>query len=273
MLQNTWVNNTVNLRGIIDSPFTFSHKVYDEGFYTFYVSVSRLSEVFDRLPITISERLVKLDKLQVGANVYIEGQLRSYNSYDTEYKRNKLILTVFTKDLVILDAQRTLDEAADEAVEGAEDEAMSEAMDEAMDEGTENLQDSLFLHNKTPNEIILNGYICKPPVFRTTPFGREITDILLAVNRSYNKSDYIPCIAWGRNARYISDMAVGDNIKIFGRMQSRIYQKRLENGETIEKTAYEVSVSKVEIEPKPSEESEVGRTEEQLFSETSETEA
>lgn len=98
-----------------------------------------------------------------------------------------------------------------------------------------------------PNQVILNGFICKPPVYRTTPFGREISDILLAVNRAYNKSDYIPCIAWGRNARFAGKLNVGDNIKITGRMQSRNYQKKLEDGTALEKTAYEVSISKLEL--------------------------
>ncbi|SHJ74103.1 Single-strand binding protein family protein [Geosporobacter subterraneus DSM 17957] len=100
---------------------------------------------------------------------------------------------------------------------------------------------------KNPNQIFLNGYICKHPVYRTTPFGREITDMLVAVNRPYNKSDYIPCIAWGRNARFSEKLKVGDHIKIWGRVQSREYQKRLNEEELITKMAYEVSISKMEI--------------------------
>ena len=99
---------------------------------------------------------------------------------------------------------------------------------------------------KCENEIYLNGYICKPVIYRVTPFGREIADILVAVNRAYNKSDYIPCIAWGRNAKYVSSLDVGTNIKIYGRMQSREYQKKLSEDEMVTKTAYEVSVSKIE---------------------------
>ncbi len=99
---------------------------------------------------------------------------------------------------------------------------------------------------KNPNSLYLNGFICKAPVYRTTPFGREITDLLLAVNRSYNKSDYIPVIAWGRNARYCKNINVGDNIKVWGRIQSRVYQKHISEDEAVEKTAYEVSVSRME---------------------------
>ncbi len=97
-----------------------------------------------------------------------------------------------------------------------------------------------------PNEITLVGYICKPPVYRHTPFGREISDMLLAVNRSYNKSDYIPCIAWGRNARFSKNLAVGDKVSLSGRIQSREYRKRTGEDEYVSKTAYEISVVKIE---------------------------
>lgn len=101
--------------------------------------------------------------------------------------------------------------------------------------------------NKNPNTLYLNGFICKEPIYRTTPFGREITDILLAVNRSYNKSDYIPIIAWGRNARFARTLSVGDNVRIWGRIQSRTYQKRVGDEEYITKIAYEVSVNRMEL--------------------------
>jgi primosomal replication protein N len=96
------------------------------------------------------------------------------------------------------------------------------------------------------NCVMLNGYICKAPIYRTTPFGRKIADMLLAVNRAYGKSDYIPTICWGRNARFVTSLAIGTNIAVYGRMQSREYQKKLENDEYITKTAYEVSISKLE---------------------------
>lgn len=98
---------------------------------------------------------------------------------------------------------------------------------------------------KNPNSIILNGYICKPPVYRTTPFNREIADILVAVNRAYNKSDYIPCIAWGRNARFVKNLQVGDKIALCGRIQSREYQKKISEIEVKTMTAYEISISKL----------------------------
>jgi single-stranded DNA-binding protein len=98
---------------------------------------------------------------------------------------------------------------------------------------------------KNPNSIVLSGYICKPPIYRTTPFNREIADILIAVNRSYNKSDYIPCIAWGRNARFAKNLAVGERIAVSGRIQSREYQKRITDDDIKTLTAYEVSISKL----------------------------
>ena len=101
------------------------------------------------------------------------------------------------------------------------------------------------LPDRNPNSILLSGYICKPPVYRTTPFNREIADVLVAVNRAYNKSDSIPCIAWGRNARFVKNLNVGDRIAISGRIQSREYQKKLSEADTRTMTAYEVSVSKL----------------------------
>ena len=96
------------------------------------------------------------------------------------------------------------------------------------------------------NQIYLDGYICKEPVYRKTPLGREIADLLLAVNRPYGKSDYIPCICWGRNARYASGFEVGEHVQILGRIQSREYVKRISDTETEKRVAYEVSVSKLE---------------------------
>lgn len=96
-----------------------------------------------------------------------------------------------------------------------------------------------------PNIIELNGFICKTPIYRTTPFKREICDTLIAVNRAYNKSDYIPCIAWGRNARFVKDINVGDKVFVVGRIQSREYQKKLDDNSVLIKTAYEISINKI----------------------------
>ena len=99
------------------------------------------------------------------------------------------------------------------------------------------------------NQIFLDGYICKEPIYRKTPLGREIADVLLAVNRSYGKSDYIPCICWGRNARFAAGFEVGSHIQMYGRIQSREYVKKISETETERRVAYEVSVSKVDLIP------------------------
>lgn len=198
-------NNQATVIGTIEDDFTLNHEIYAEKFYTFSVSIPRLSGANDSVRIMISERLIMDNSYQKGDKVEITGQFRSYNSY--ENGENRLVLTVFAKDICHYE----------------EDE------------------------NKNPNALYLNGYICKSPVYRTTPFGREITDILLAVNRSYNKSDYIPIIAWGRNARFAKNLNVGDNVKLWGRIQSRNYQKRISEDEVITKTAYEVSINRMEL--------------------------
>ena len=97
------------------------------------------------------------------------------------------------------------------------------------------------------NEVVLVGYICKAPIYRQTPFGREIADVLLAVNRAYNKSDYIPTIAWGRNARFCQNLEVGTKVKVVGRVQSRMYEKKHDDGTVENRVAYEVSVGSLEI--------------------------
>lgn len=208
MIDKTIDTNVVTIVGKVVSEKEFSHEMYGEGFYTFEMEIPRLSDYSDILPITISERLLLNMEIEVGKNVIVEGQLRSYNRYNNG--RNKLVLTIFAREAYI-----PSDEEYEERI-------------------------------KKPNEIYLDGYICKDPVYRTTPFGREITDLLIAVNRPYNKSDYIPCISWGRNARYCENLKIGDHIKLWGRIQSREYQKRLPDGEVINKMAYEVSVSKLD---------------------------
>lgn len=97
------------------------------------------------------------------------------------------------------------------------------------------------------NQIYLIGYICKEPIYRTTPFGREICDVLFAVNRAYNKSDYLPCIAWGRNARFVKDLEVGEKLEVQGRIQSRKYQKHMPDGSFESRVAYEISLSSVQL--------------------------
>lgn len=132
-----------------------------------------------------------------------------FRSYNRhEEKKNRLVLSVFVREW--------------EFVDDIEDEVKS-------------------------NQIYLDGYICKEPIYRKTPLGREIADLLVAVNRSYGKSDYIPCICWGRNARYASGFEVGSHVEVFGRIQSREYLKKIGEDETECRIAYEVSVSKIEF--------------------------
>ena len=194
-------NNKVYVMGEIVSDAKFSHEVYGEGFYEFFVKVPRLSGQADILPVTLSERLIQGATLEKGKTLCAVGQFRSYNKL--ENGKSRLMLTVFVRELL------------------------------------EELPD------KNPNSILLSGYICKPPVYRTTPFNREIADVLIAVNRAYNKSDYIPCIAWGSNARFVQNLTVGDRIAVSGRIQSREYQKKFSDTDIRTMTAYEVSVSKL----------------------------
>ena len=201
-------NNHLILVGKIASEKSYSHEIYGEKFYVFNLEVVRLSSTVDIIPITVSERLLTNLSLEIGKKVYVEGQFRSYNNYENE--RNRLILTVFAKEVAEVEAQ-----------------------EEEKDEIT--------------NEVTLVGYICKKPIYRQTPFGREIADVLLAVNRAYNKSDYIPCIAWGRNARFCQNMEVGTEVKLTGRVQSRIYEKKYEDGSVETRVAYEVSIASMEI--------------------------
>ena len=199
-------NNDVELVGEIVSGFSFSHESFGEAFYFVDVAVKRLSETFDYLPLLISEHLIDVNSDCIGKTIHVNGQLRSFNLH--EEKKNRLILSVFVRELGLLDE-----------------------IDEDM---------------KT-NQIFLDGYICKDPIYRKTPLGREIADLLIAVNRSYGKTDYIPCIVWGRNARFVSRLEVGGHIQIFGRIQSREYIKKISETETENHIAYEVSASRIEV--------------------------
>ena len=205
-------NNHITLVGKVTSEKRLSHEIYGEKFYIFDLSVPRLSGTSDIIPITVSERLMVGGDLPVGTKITVEGQFRSYNSYGEG--KNKLVLTVFAKNIEMLEDQESEIEAKKDFVS---------------------------------NEVTLIGYICKKPIYRQTPFGREIADILLAVNRAYSKSDYIPCIAWGRTARFCENMEVGTEVKVVGRVQSRQYEKKHEDGSVENKVAYEVSVSSLEV--------------------------
>ena len=205
MVDKVIENNRVSIIGEIVSDFRFSHEVFGEGFYIIDVSVNRLSDMTDIIPLMVSERLVDVKQSYIGQLVEATGQFRSYNKHDG--KRNKLVLSIFVRDWQLIEEN----------------------------------QES----GKT-NQIFLDGFICKSPIYRKTPLGREISDLLIAVNRPYGKSDYIPCIAWGRNARFASSFEVGKRIQVWGRVQSRDYVKKINETDTEKHTAYEVSVSKLE---------------------------
>ena len=209
MLDKVIENNRVSIIGEVVSDFKFSHEVFGEGFYLVSVSVNRLSDMVDIIPLMISERLIDVTKDYRGMKIEVSGQFRSYNRH--EGVKNKLILSIFVRELQFVDDDDMPEEQA------------------------------------KSNQIFLDGYVCKPPIYRKTPLGREIADVLIAVNRPYGKSDYIPCIAWGRNARFCQNIEVGTKVKITGRVQSRNYEKKFEDGTTQTRTAYEVSISSLEI--------------------------
>lgn len=194
-------NNRVFLSGTVESLPVFSHETFGEAFYEVSLLVPRLSDHLDKVPVTVSEKLLTGGKFDLGKFVCIKGQFRSYNKL--EDGKSKLILTVFVREICD------------------------------------------FEEDMNPNIIEITGFICKEPTYRTTPFNREICDVLIAVNRAYNKSDYLPCIAWGRNAKFVSELSVGTKVNIVGRIQSREYQKHTESGEVLSKIAYEVSINKI----------------------------
>lgn len=208
-------NNYLTLVGKVTGEKKFSHEIYGEKFYVFNLEIARLSGNADIIPITVSERIITDEMLMQGKQLLVKGQFRSYNSYDNE--KNRLILTVFAKDVV------------------------------EVEENNEEEENEMAKKDTVTNEVVLVGYICKKPIYRQTPFGREIADVLLAVNRAYNKSDYIPTIAWGRNARFCQNLEVGTKVKLVGRVQSRMYEKKHEDGTVENRVAYEVSIGSLEI--------------------------
>ena len=208
-------NNYLTLVGKVTGEKKFSHEIYGERFYVFNLEIPRLSGNADIIPITVSERIVTDEMLMQGKKLLVKGQFRSYNSYENE--KNRLILTVFAKDVL------------------------------EVEENQEEEENEIAKKDMVTNEVVLVGYICKRPIYRQTPFGREIADVLLAVNRAYNKSDYIPTIAWGRNARFCQNLEVGTKVKLVGRVQSRMYEKKHEDGSVENRVAYEVSIGSLEI--------------------------
>lgn len=202
-------NNKVVLSGEIVINFEFSHEIFGEGFYTAMLASERTSGKKDIIPIMVSERLIDVKADWIGQFVRVAGQFRSYNKH--EGNKNHLVLSVFAREF-------------------------EEIEFEYQEPGSGNDE----------NHIFLDGYICKSPTYRKTPLGREIADILLAINRPYGKSDYVPTICWGRNAVYTSGLEVGTRLQIEGRIQSREYQKQISDDKVETRVAYEVSIAKME---------------------------
>lgn len=200
-------NNKATLSGEIVSNFEFSHECYGDGFYTAMLASERTSTVKDIIPIMVPDRIVDTNADWIGYFVKVSGQFRSYNKH--EERKRHLKLSLFVREW-------------------------------------ETWEDDGTIRPSDESQIFLDGHICKQPTYRKTPLGREISDILLAVNRPYGKSDYIPCIAWGRNAVYAGGLEVGTRLQIEGRIQSREYQKRISDDEFETRVTYEVSISKME---------------------------
>lgn len=203
--RNNEGNNQVCLIGEIVSPFIFSHVYKDERIYRTKIKVDRLSKTPDILWLMLPESLSTLLQGSPGIKVMVCGHLFSYNQKQDGGSR--LLLTISAVDI------RRISES---------------------DYST-----------RENNQILLHGYVCKPPVYRITPLGREITEIILAVNRPDRNADYIPCIFWGRNARKASAYPVGKELQIFGRIQSREYEKQRTDDIPLKKVAYEVSVQQI----------------------------
>lgn len=198
-------NNIATIIGRVSADPVFSHEIEGEKFMETIIEVKRLSDTYDYIPVTFSDRLIEIMPRE-NDYIAINGEFRSYNKQEND--KSKLILHVFAKELY-------------------------------------REEDFGLIDMNNTNNVTLTGYICKDPIYRVTPFKREICDALIAVNRRNFKSDYIPCIFWGRNARFMEGQEVGKKVSIEGRIQSRIYTKKLEDGSEEQRTAYEVSVQKM----------------------------
>lgn len=193
--------NHITLTGALASAPEYSHSNHGRRFYSFYLEVSRLSGVIDRLQILASEELLASTCVTEGEALTVEGQIRSFNNRAPHGR--KLIISVLAETIAVTDGPHA-------------------------------------------NQVILQGVICKEPVFRRTPLGREICDVMLAVNRPYHRADYLPCILWGRCAQEVSVYPVGTVLSITGRLQSREYLKVID-GAAEQRTAYEISAVTAEI--------------------------
>lgn len=201
-------SNMITVVGTVVGSPDYSHSTGAEKFLKGLIRVNRTSGQSDLLPFMVSERLAPDWTLGDGDVVELNGQVRSFNVFNDPNGRSRLDVYIFVREIRY-------------------EHEFSPQSEEA---------------HPTKNIVTLSGRICKPPVYRVTPFGREICDMMLAVNRAFGKTDYIPCIAWGRTAKFAgNNLKPGDNVKIEGRFQSREYRKIKENGASETRTAYEVS--------------------------------
>ena len=206
--------NSVTLVGIVKDEPVLSHESYGEKFYGFNLGVQRLSEVEDVLFVLVSDRVYDPILIQKGQSLEILGQIRTFNNQNNMIiqSKSKLIVSVYATEITPVEELTSV--------------------------------------KQHKNDVSLVGYICKEPNYRLTPKGREVCDILLAVHRPYSsevisKSDYLPCICWGKNARYMGQKPVGLMIKAKGKLQSREYQKKISETEFETRTAFEVSISQI----------------------------
>lgn len=197
------MNNEITLIGKVLTDFKFDHSFYGEDFYEIKIGVVRESGTMDELNLTVSDRIVDISRNLVGKYVSVYGEIRTYNIGNDNDRHLKV--TVFAMSLLELN------------------------------------DDDAYIIGE--NSVYISGTICKKNPMRITPLGRQITDIIVAVNRNYGKSDYLPCICWSRNAKFVDELEVGTKVNIWGRLQSRDYIK----SDGTMHTAYELSVQNIEI--------------------------
>ena len=200
--------NTLTLTGMVSSMIK-SHDFQGENFFRVEIEVARLSENVDILPVIVSEKLLYNNQIAVGQLVTIVGQVRTKNHKEEDETRSKLLVFGYVKDLAGIS------------------------------------EDDLFAID-IKNKVEIVGYICKPPIHRVTPLEWVITDLHVACNRQYGKSDHVPCVAWGTNAKMARNLKVGDKVKLTGRFQSRNYFRKSDDDNT-KNTTYEVSISQLEV--------------------------
>lgn len=216
MEERKYYENSLKVEGFVDEEPEYHHETHGEKIYRFNIRIPRKNrDAFDLIPVEVSERAVDISDIKKGSLIRVCGQFRSFNKVNNDTNKVSLSLSIFARDVVCISKED--------------------------------------LDGRYENLIHLKGNICKEPIFRVTPNGREIGDVILAVQRVYGRNDYIPCIAWSRNARYISGLEVGTGISLTGRIQSRNYYKFRGTDKEEFHTVYEVSISELSVTNKPKE--------------------